>query len=83
MGGKDEKELDRARNSPANWKRKELDHLYETYGFVIINGSKHDIAKHLIYKDLRATLPRHNSVNKVYVQTAVSIIDEVKKRDGE
>jgi len=82
MGNREEKLLEKARLSPANWKRKDLDRLYEAYGFVIENGSKHDIVKNAKYPELRATLPRHNSVVKFYVQFAVKLIEEMLEKDG-
>lgn len=83
MGDKAERLLQKARNSPTNWKRIELDGLYKAFNFIIENGSKHDIVKSNQYPDLRATLPRHNSVNKVYIKMAVELIDEMKLRNGD
>ena len=83
MGDRVGKLLEKAKKSPANWKRKELDRLYQAYGFVIENGGKHDIVKCERYPDLRATLPRHNSVIKFYVMYAVKLIEEMLERDGE
>ncbi|MBA4375272.1 MAG: hypothetical protein C0401_03750 [Anaerolinea sp.] len=81
MGEKPEKLLARAIASTAQWKRKDIDKLYKAYGFIIINGGKHDIVKHPDYPFLRATLPRHVSVHKVYVETAVTLINEYLKSE--
>lgn len=83
MVNREDKLLERAKSSPANWKRKDLDRLYEAYGFIIENGSKHDIVKNTKYPELRATLPRHNSVLKFYVQYAVKLIEEMLSKDGD
>ena len=77
MGEKKDKLLARAISSPAQWKRKDIDGLYKAYGFIIISGAKHDIVKHPDFPGLRATLPRHTSVHKVYVETAVVIIKKL------
>lgn len=71
------------RQSSSNWKRKDLDQLYLAFGFEIRHGSKHDIAKHPKYPDLRATLGRHTSLAKGYITTAIKLIDELEKRIAE
>lgn len=83
MVNREEKLLEKAKASPANWKRKDLDRLYEAYGFVIENGAKHDIVKYGKYPELRATLPRHNTVIKYYVQYAVKLIEEMLEKNGD
>jgi hypothetical protein len=70
--------LERMRQSAANWTRNDLDKLYEGFGFEIRHGSKHDIVKHPDYPQLRATLPRHTTLAKAYVRTAVKLIDELE-----
>ena len=82
MTSKAEKLLEQMRNSKTNWKRSDLDKLYVGFGFVIKNGSNHDIVKHPDFPELRATLPRHRVLARGYVEFAVKLIDrflELKK----
>jgi hypothetical protein len=74
---KAEKILERMRNSKSNWKRADLDTLYEGFGFVIKHGGNHDIVKHPNYPQLRATLPRHRQLAKGYVEFAVKLVDQL------
>jgi hypothetical protein len=71
------------RQSAANWTREDLERLYEGFGFNIRHGSKHDIVKHPDYPQLRATLPRHTTLAKAYIRTAVKLIDELENLRGE
>lgn len=77
MPSKSDKLLERMRSSKSNWKRIDIDNLYIGYGFVIKHGANHDIVKHPIYLNLRATLPRHREIAKVYVEFAVNLIDKL------
>ncbi len=82
MPSKAEKLLEQMRNSKSNWKRADLDKLYQGFGFVISHGGSHDIVKHAGFPQLRATLPRHRELAKGYVEFAVKLIDrllELKK----
>jgi len=85
MTSKAEKLLEQMRQSKANWKRRDIDRLYEGFGFIITHGSNHDKVKHpnfLEVRELRATLPRHRKLDKVYVEEAIKRIDrllELKK----
>lgn len=78
MTSKAEKLLERMRQSKAGWKRRDLDDLYEGFGFVITPGGSHDIVKHPDFPQLRTTLPRHSDLAKGYVQFAIKLIDELK-----
>jgi hypothetical protein len=86
MPSKAEKLLEQMRNSKNNWKRADLDRLYEGFGFVILHGGSHDIAKHPEFPQLRATLPRHRELAKGYVEFAVKLIERLqdlqKGREG-
>jgi len=78
--------LRRMRQSKDNWKRTDLDRLYKGFGFVIINGSKHDIIKHPEYPQLRTTLPRHSSLARGYIEFAIKLIDQlidIQKKEKE
>lgn len=77
MPSKAEKLLEKMRNSKSNWKRADLDKLYEGYDFVILHGGNHDIVKHPDFPQLRATLPRHRELAKGYVEFAVKLIDRL------
>jgi hypothetical protein len=77
MPPKAEKLLEQMRNSKSNWKRADLDSLYEGFGFVIRHGGNHDVVKHPIYPQLRATLPRHRQLAKGYVEFAVKLVDRL------
>lgn len=77
MPSKAEKLLEQMRNSKSNWKRADLDTLYEGFGFTIKHGGNHDIVKHPNFPELRATLPRHRQLAKGYVEFAVKLIDKL------
>ncbi len=85
MTSKADKLLEQMRRSKANWKRVDLDRLYEGFGFIITHGANHDKLKHpdfLEVRELRASLPRHRTLDKVYVEEAIKRIDrllELKK----
>jgi len=69
--------LERMRASKDNWRRRDLDELYLGFGFILKHGSNHDIVKHPDFPEIRATLPRHNKLLKVYVADAVKNIDKL------
>lgn len=77
MPSKAEKLLEQMRRSKSNWKRADLDKLYEGFGFVITHGGNHDIVKHPNSPELRTTLPRHRELAKGYVEFAVKLIDRI------
>jgi hypothetical protein len=82
MPSKASKLLERMRKSPSGWKRKDLDRLYEGFGFVITPGAKHDIVRHPDLNE-RAVIPRHTNVNKRYIQHAVALIDKLQALENE
>jgi hypothetical protein len=82
MTSKAEKLLESMRQSKANWKRKDLNYLYQGFGFEIIHGKKHDIVKHPEFSELRTTLPRHNYLAKGYVEYAIKLIDKLLELRG-
>jgi hypothetical protein len=51
--------------------------LYEGFGFIITHGANHDKIKHPDFPELRTTLPRHREVAKVYVEIAVTLVDQL------
>jgi hypothetical protein len=83
MTSKAEKLLEQMRQSKSNWKRTDLERLYEGYGFIIKHGSNHDIVKHPDYPELRTTLPRHRKLARGYVEFAVKLIDRLLAQQKE
>jgi hypothetical protein len=77
MPSKAGKLLEQMRNSKSNWKRADLDKLYEGFGFVISHGGNHDIVKHPDFPQLRTSLPRHRVLAKGYVEFAVKLVDRL------
>ena len=69
--------LEDMRHSKANWKKRDLEALYDSFGFEIRHGKSHDIVVHRVYKTLRTTLPRHSEVLKSYVAIAVKLVDKL------
>jgi len=67
------------RQSKANWKRRDLDSLYEGFDFVITHGKSHDIVKHPEFPELRTTLPRHNYLARGYVEYAIKLVDKLQE----
>ena len=79
MTSKAEKLLERMRRTKANWKRHDLDTLYEGFGFVLRNGSNHDVVSHPEFPQLSDTLPRHRKVPEYNVRKAIKHIDTLSK----
>lgn len=77
MTSKAEKLLEQMCNSKLNWKRADLDKLYEGFGFIISHGTNHDIVKHLDFPLLRTTLPRHRELARGYVEFTVKLVDKL------
>lgn len=67
--------LERMRRSKEGWTRKDLDTLYEGFGFIMRHGANHDIVSHPDFPHLRETLPRHRKVASYLVRSAVKLID--------
>lgn len=83
MSARAEKLLESMKASPNNWKRRDLDTLYEGFGFIITHGKSHDIVKHPQFLELRTTLPRHNKIAKIYVKIAIELVERVKSMERE
>ena len=75
--------LQRAKTSPRGWTVSELKELYSSFGFIITNGSSHDIAKHPdLRSKRRATITRSSGdISPAYVTTAVELITELLDQD--
>lgn len=74
--------LERMRRSLDGWGQDDLRTLYKGFGFEIDHGGSHDIAIHPEYPDLRGNIPRHNHLAKGFINHAIKIIDDLKKRKG-
>lgn len=74
MPSSSEKLFEKAKKTQSGWKRQEIDRLYEGFGFIIRQGSSHDIVSHPDYPHLRQTLPRQRKIKPVYVRQAVKLI---------
>jgi len=77
MTSKAQKLLERMRQSKSDWKRTDLDQLYNGFDFIITHGGNHDIVKHPDFPELRTTLPRHKYLAKGYVEFAIKLIDRL------
>lgn len=75
MPSKAEKMLERMRRSASGWKRRDLESLYEGFGFVLKHGRKHDYYSHPKYPQLRDTLKRSRTVSDYSVRNAIRLID--------
>ncbi len=53
--------------------------LDKGFGFEIRHGGNHDVVKHPKYPQLRATVPRHSPIRKVYVKQAIELIEQLEK----
>lgn len=73
------RQLQRAKHSPSGWTRNELDSLYKSFGFRIVNRTRHDIAKHDdLPQDEKATLTRSSGeIHPDYVRRAVDLIEMI------
>ena len=78
MPSRAEKLLERMRRNKSGWKRKDLETLYEGFGFELSHGGKHDFYAHPEYPLLRDTLKRSRTVPEYNVRNAVKLIDKLK-----
>ena len=79
MPSKAEKLLERMRRSKSGWKRRDLEKLYEGFGFVLHHGAKHDYYQHPGYPMLRDTLKRSRTVSEYSVRNAIRLIEILKQ----
>ncbi len=77
MPSRAEKLLERMRRSKSGWKRKDLESLYEGFGFVLQHGRKHDYYMHPEHPKLRDTLKRSRTVPEYNVRNAIRLIDRL------
>lgn len=77
-----EKLLEKMRQTKQGWGYNDLERLYEGFGFESRQGGSHAFFSHPKHRDLAATVARHRSLAGGYVQHAIKLIDELKKREG-
>jgi predicted RNA binding protein YcfA (HicA-like mRNA interferase family) len=67
--------LERMRRSKAGWHERDLQRLYEGFGFERREGGSHVLYVHPKYRTLRATVSRSSHLKISYFSTAVALID--------
>ncbi len=78
MPSKAEKLLAQMRQSKKNWKRKDLETLYEGFGFTIKSGrGPHDRVFHPDFPQLFTSLPRHRELANAYIAQAIALIEQL------
>lgn len=84
MSNKASKLLEKMRNSSASWKREDIVLLYKGFGFQVTSGGKHDKIAHPDFPQLVTFLPRHTKLARIYVVTAVNLVDKlIRLRENE
>lgn len=73
--------LEKMRVSKAGWRWRDLERLYLGFGFRVKEGAKHRIVMHEDHKDLVTTITRATGLATGYIQTAVKLCDEARRRD--
>lgn len=68
--------------STSGWGWRDLDRIYTSYGFTKREGNKHTAYSHRGYPHLRATVARHRSLPKGYVNTALRLISELERLEN-
>lgn len=79
----DDSLLARMMRSKAGWGPEDLERLYLSYGFQKREGAKHTVYTHSAdLLNLRATVARHSSLPKGYIQTAIRLIRLLAEIEG-
>jgi hypothetical protein len=73
--------LEKMRRAKMGCSPDDLRRLYEGFGFERSEGGNHTIYTHHRYRDLRATVARHNTLPIGYYSSAVRLVDEVIARE--
>lgn len=71
--------LEKMRNSKVGWSIADLHTIYVGHGFDFREGGKHTIYIHSKFRELRATVARHNVLAVGYIKHAISLIDKLKE----
>ena len=75
--------LEKAIDSPNNWKVDQLISMYQGFGFSIESGGKHMAVYHEKITGLRTTFPFGRKTLKAhYVRTAIKLIRELQSKGG-
>ncbi len=77
-----EKLLEKMRATKHGWSEDDFKTLYTGFGFTCI-GKGHNVFIHKQRPHLRATVSRHRDLPPGYAQTAVKLIDRLKKEESE
>lgn len=78
MPTKAEKLLVLMRQSPKNWKRRDLETLYKGFGFTISSSrGPHDKVTHPDFPMLITSLPRHKELAIYNIVQAIDLIDKL------
>ncbi len=77
------KNLAKAKRSQSGWTASDVLRLYEGFGFTIRRG-KHDVVSHPDHKQLRASVTRSSgAIGPTYVTTAIQLIEELLRVEGD
>ena len=68
------------RQTRFGWGQDDFRRLYRAYGFEVIEGGRHIVARHPEFPDLNTTVARHDELDPAYARTAVRLIDELLRR---
>ena len=74
-----QKLFERMTRSKSGWKARDLEALYLGFGFQKREGGKHVVYSHPEFPQLRATVTRARNLPRGYVQTALSLINELRR----
>jgi len=78
----DEKLLEKMRASKHGWGADDLHSLLIRFNFLLRQGGKHIFYYHRDFPDIHMTVARHRSLPVGYIQKAIKLIDELKRRQG-
>lgn len=78
-----EKLLESRRRSKGGWSADDLERVYTAYGFTKKKKTKHDVYTHPLIPGKQGTVGRHKELADGYAASAVKLIDEVLRLQGE
>ena len=81
--GAAQKIFERMQRTRSGWGQDDFRRLYRGFGFVEEEGGSHRLYSHPQHGHLRATVGRHNELAKGYADTAVRLIEELKRLQDE
>jgi hypothetical protein len=79
----DDSLLQKMRNSKYGWRYNDIVSLYRSFGFEQREGGNHTVFFHPVHRRLMATVARHRNLPVGYVQKAISLIEALKRLEGE